>query len=91
MPSFGAMLGAVASPLAKKVLSGLGIGMVSYAGVDVIFTALKAQIASSWSGMAPDILGLLGLVGVGTGVNYIVAAMAARVAMLSLSHLGKLV
>lgn len=89
MASLGAFFSAAAAPIAKKVLQGLGIGMVTYAGVDVVFSGLKAYVVSSWSGMTPEILGLLSLAGVGTGVNMMLAAMAARVAMLSVSFLGK--
>lgn len=89
MASLGAFFGAAAGPIAKKVLGALGIGMVTYAGVDIAFSALQSLVTSYWNGMPADIAALLALGGYGQGVGIILASMSARVGMLSLSHLGK--
>ena len=89
MASLGGFFTAAAAPLAKKVLQGLGIGMVSYVGVELVFSQLRDLVTSSWSGLPLDIVSILSLAGWGQGLGIVLAAMAARVAMLSLSFLGK--
>lgn len=89
MASLGAFFGAAAAPIAKKVLQGLGIGMVTYVGVDAVFSGIRDYVLASWSGLSLDLVSLLSLGGYGEGIGILLAAMAARVAMLSLSFLGK--
>lgn len=89
MASLGGFFAAAAGPLAKKVLMSLGLGMVTYAGVDTAFGVAKNAIIASWGGLPADVAALAGLAGIGDSFGILLGGMAARIALLSLSHLGK--
>lgn len=80
---------AAVGPLAKRVLVALGIGTITYAGLDVAFGAAKNLVISSYGQMSGDVANLVSLAGVGQAIGIILGALAARVAMTALSHLGK--
>lgn len=76
-------------PLAKRLLVAIGIGTVTYAGLDVAFGAAKNLVISSYGQMSGDVANLVSLAGVGQAIGIILGALAARVAMTALSSLGK--
>lgn len=77
-------------PLAKRVLVALGIGTVTYAGLDVAFGAARDLVVSNYGQMSGDVANLVSLAGVGQAIGIILGALAARVGMAALSHLGKI-
>lgn len=89
MPAFipwilSALLGGlrfVAGSLALQVLVGLGIGVVTYTGMDISLNYLKQQAVSNLSGLPVDMLSLLGYMKVGNFINIVTSAMVARMSM----------
>ncbi len=85
MPAFVAALwGAFISILGTvvgKVLVSLGIGYVSYTALDAGFSAIKAQVASSFGGLAAQSLAVLSACQVGSAVAIIFSAIAARMVL----------
>jgi Na+-transporting NADH:ubiquinone oxidoreductase subunit NqrE len=89
MPAFipwilSALLGGlrfVAGSLALQVLVGLGIGVVTYTGMDISLNYLKQQAVSNLSGLPADMLALLGYMKVGNFINIVTSAMVARMSM----------
>lgn len=89
MASYGLYLESVATPIAKRVLSGLGIGVVTYLGLDVALQLVKDQVIANWGMMPAGVLTLMTLSGVTQGVGIILGAIAARYSMLQLSALAR--
>ncbi len=89
MASFGVYLASVSVPIAQRVLTGLGIGVITYVGLDAVMTTVKDQVIANWGMMPMGVLTLLTMSGVSQGVGIILGALAARFSMLQLSALGK--
>lgn len=85
MPSFIAMImGAllrVAGSLVGQVLLALGLTVVTYSGMDTALDWLKSQAVSSFHGLPAEVLGLLGLMKVGSSISIVFSAMLARMAV----------
>jgi hypothetical protein len=75
---FTFLMGA-AGPLVLRALAALGVGVVTFAGVDTALTALISQAQSSWAGLSADVLGLAGVAGIPAALGVIAGAMVARV------------
>jgi hypothetical protein len=71
----------VAGSFALQVMVGLGIGVVTYTGMDISMNWLKEQALVNLSGLPSELLGLLGYMKVGNAINVVVSAMAARMSM----------
>jgi hypothetical protein len=82
MPVFLATLGGVllniAGSFALRVLVSLGISLVTYKGINTSLDWLKSQAISSIQGLNSDILGIIGVLQVGTCISIIFSAMTAR-------------
>jgi hypothetical protein len=96
MPAFIAMLvGALrlaAGNLASQVLVGLGMGVLTYQGVDISLDYLKGQALSNLAGLPSELLGLLSYMKVGVFINIVTSAMVARMTINSVrNQSGKLV
>ena len=89
MPSLLTFLFAVVGPLARRVLSSLGIGWVVYSGYTLIIEQIKTQVSSYWGAMSADMLALMSLAGFGEAFGIILGALAYRGAVLALGHLGR--
>lgn len=89
MNGFGTFLAAIAGSLAKRVLTAIGIGIVSYAAMSAALNAALAAAKNAWAGLAgfPEALALLQMAGVSTAASIIAGALVARVALQSLKKL----
>lgn len=85
-----AFLVRILGPLAKRVLIALGIGTVTYVGLDAAFDAAKNYIIGYYGQMSGDVLQVVSLAGFGAAIGIILGAIAARIALISLSKLTKL-
>lgn len=88
MSSFGLYLASVSTPIAQRVLGGLGFGVVTYVGLDAVMTQIQQGIIGQWAVLPPTASGLLGLAGVPQEVGIILGAFAARFAMMQLKALS---
>lgn len=68
----------VLGPLVTKVLTGLGIGAVSYVGINVMLDQVKSYVVSSFGGAGADTMALLGLAKVDIAINIVLSAVTAR-------------
>lgn len=89
LPLLGAFLSASIGALAKKALIALGLGTITYAGLQSAFDAAQAQVISNYGQMPGAALQLADLAGVGQTIGILLGAMAARVGMVALSKIGK--
>lgn len=76
-------------PLVKRALVAIGIGTITYAGLDTAFAAARDLVVSNYGQMPGNVADLVSLAGVGQAIGIILGAMAARVGMTALSTLGK--
>lgn len=77
--------------LAKKVLSALGIGWVSFNGISQLAEQAKESVLNAWGGMPADVLQIASLAGFGTAVGIIISALMYRASLAAIGHLGRLV
>jgi hypothetical protein len=74
-------------PVAKMVLRGLGVGMVTYIGINLILTEASDIILSNFLGLPPEIQQMFGLLKVDIAVNIILSAITTK---LTLSGVNKM-
>lgn len=77
IPMLGSMVG--------RVLISLGIGYVSYSGIDVAMDWCKAEFLSGVAGMPARAIALAGLLKVGVCVSMLLSALTARLVLQGLS------
>jgi hypothetical protein len=58
MNTLFAFLASAVGPLALRVVAALGLGIVTFAGVDTVLSTLITKAQSDWGTVAGDILGL---------------------------------
>lgn len=87
MNTLGAFLAAAVGPLAKRVLTALGFGVVSFAAVQAAIGGLLNQAQSAWGGLAGDTAAYLALGGYNTALSILGGALTARVALMVLKRL----
>lgn len=85
---FALLLVALSGPIARQVLISLGIGLVTYVGVDTAVSALLTQARTAWAagpgGGAGAAAQLIAMAGVNTALSIICGGISARVTMLVL-------
>jgi|GEM_PF-926456 len=74
-------LAAAVGPLAIKVLTALGISVLTVTGVQAVAGELVAYVQSSWGTMPSAMAGLVGLSGLPTAVGMVLGAFNARLAL----------
>jgi len=82
------LLEGLAAPLARRVLAGIGMGMISFA---VISTGLNMAIAFArghFNGMPAYAFAFVGVSGLGTGLGMIAGALVFRATLASMPQLG---
>lgn len=82
MPTFIAAIGGIllniAGTFAGQMLIGLGIGAVTYTGLDIAMGFAKDLALSNLKALPADMVALLGYMKVGVSINIITSAIAAR-------------
>lgn len=81
MANFGVYLDSISLPLVQKVLVGLGIGVVTYTGLQAGFNSAQTLIQNNFNGLLPQIAALFYLAGFNYAIGLILSAMSMRVAM----------
>ncbi len=79
--TFGAILQAAAGPLAKRVLSSLGIGLVSFVGLKEGLDQALGYARASWTGMGGDIAAYLAMGGFNTLLSVLAGALIVRASL----------
>lgn len=77
--------------LAKKVLSALGIGWVSFEGITGLAAQVRDYVSAAWGQMPADVLAIASMAGFGVAFGVVMGAIMYRAAMSALGHLGRLV
>jgi hypothetical protein len=71
--------------LVGRVLISLGIGYVTFTGVDASFEWAKAQFLGGLSGLPAGAVGLMGLLKVGVCVSMLLSALTTRLVISGLT------
>lgn len=83
------LLGLV-TPLVKKALLALGIGFLTYQGIDALVGDIQGNISASFGQLPATIYAYLAMAGVFKAIGIILSGMAARVSMIITSKMAKL-
>lgn len=83
------MLGAVVVPLVKSVLRVLGIGLVTYTGINLVINEAKDAIIAKFGLVSPEVGGLLALAQVDVAINIYFSAIVTRMVLNGISSTGK--
>ena len=89
MGSIATLLFSWAGPLARRVLIAIGIGTITYVGIDAALASVVSAIQSQLGGLPSDIIQILAMGGLTSAMSIVLGGIAARVSMMSLSKLGK--
>lgn len=81
----------VSGPILVKILSMLGLGFVSYIGFDVALNLIFNQIHANFGQIPADVMNLLYLSGLPAGMGIILSALFARIALVQVSKIQRLV
>jgi hypothetical protein len=81
---------ACAGSVAGQALLALGFSWLTYSGLDTTLTGLKTYAVSSLGGLSAEILGMLGVMKVGSSINIIASALATRMLIDGLQPGGKI-
>ena len=84
-----AFLVAMAWPIAKKVLVMLGIGVITYGGLQLIGQQVQSAIISSYGQLGSSVLGVFGLAGIPESIGILLGAINARIAFVAVGKIGK--
>ena len=89
MPLFlAALLGGLvqaASSIVGRVLIALGIGYISYTGINALLTLIKSQVVSYLVGAPGTVVAIMGLLKIDVAVSIIFSAFAARLVLQGLT------
>lgn len=88
--TFIAAMMALIGPLTGKVISALGIGYLSYSALNALAESLKSSMLSSYSSIDADLLNMLDLLGVGTALNILIAAVITKASLSAIKKIGVL-
>lgn len=81
----GGVLLSIVGSLVGRSLAALGIGAVSYVGVNTTLTYFKTAAVSAFSGLPAGILGILSLLQVGSCISMVFSAMLMRMTLQGLT------
>jgi len=65
----------------KKIVTLLGIGLVTYVGADLMMTEITQKVLTSYNNIATDYLMIAELAGIHTGIKMILATYTALVTL----------
>lgn len=85
------LLLSLAGPLAIRVLAALGLGIVTFVGFDSALTLAFTTIQGQFAAVPADMMGLLYMSGLPTGMAMILSALFARIAIMQVSKIQRLV
>lgn len=79
--SLFSFLAAAVGPLAVRVLTALGVSVITFTGVTAAVEGLVSAVQSGWGGMPAAMAGLVGVSGAPEALGLVLGAVNARVAL----------
>lgn len=90
MQGLGTWLLALATPLARQVLVALGIGVVTFTGVDAALGAALDAVRANLGAIEANVAAVLAMAGFFTAVSIVAGGLSAGVSMMLLKRFAKL-
>jgi hypothetical protein len=90
MANFGSFLVGLASPIAKRVIGSLGMGVLTYSGLTAGVNLVVSNVQSLMTVNNSPLYQLLMLLGAGQSMGIILGGLVARVTYMSISRIGRL-
>lgn len=90
MPQLAIWLLALVTPIVRKVLAALGIGILTYASSQYLVSQLHSAVASAWGGAGGQMAQVLSLAGLPEALGILLGGMSARVTVTSFGKLGRI-
>lgn len=84
------LLLAITGPIVIRVLTTLGLGVVTYTGLNAVVTMAYNSIQASLSGLPADIATFAFLSGLPQGMAIIMSALVARIALMQVQKIQRL-
>ena len=82
---------ALVSPIARRVMASLGLGVITYTGVDLAVSSVLAQAKTAWAGgLVGDAAQLVAMSGANTALGIIAGGIVGRVTMIALKRINVL-
>ena len=81
----------IAGPIAIRVLTTLGLGVVSFTGFTAVLAFAYNSMQASFSGLPADAMSLLFLSGMPQGMAIILSALSARIALAQVSKIQSVI
>lgn len=79
----------ITGTVVSRVLTALGIGLISYAVFNTMAQSITSSVVSNYNGMAGDVLAIVNLAGGGEGLSVIASAFVTRASLMAVSKLGQ--
>jgi hypothetical protein len=77
----GAFLLTIVGPLALRALLALGIGTLTFTGVDTAFGGLVTMVINNFGGLPAAVLQLISLASIPTSIGIVLGAFTSRIAI----------
>lgn len=87
--NFASFLMMIAGPLARKVLVALGIGFLTFQGVDAAISGALGAAKSSFGGVTGDVAQLIAISGINWAMGIIAGGITGGATMMVFSRLTK--
>jgi len=84
-----AFLLAAAWPLAKKILTSLGIGVLTYQGLTLVAQQLESAIVGAWGQVGGVTLQILSLAGIPQALGILIGGFTAKAALVAIGRIGR--
>lgn len=81
----GALVSVVGTLIAKALIA-LGVGVVTYSGITVTLNLLTGMFMSSAGGLPAQVVGILGVLKVGTSFKILTSAVTMKMTMAGVSN-----
>lgn len=87
--TLGMLITSALMSTAGKLLTSLGIGAITYAGLDYVQRRFVAAALDAWGGLPADAVQLMLIAGVGVALNWVFGAISFVVTYRSTTKLGR--
>lgn len=84
--ALGSWLVSLAGPVAWRVIGSLGLGVVTYVGVDAAVSAALSTAQANWGQLGGVAAQLVGLSGLNEALSVIAGGITARISFMSLKR-----
>lgn len=90
MSTMGAFFQSAIGPLVKRGLSAVGVGVVSFVGVEAALQGAMTAAKSAFGGMTGEVLQIAAMFGFFTAIGIIAGGLSAGLSMMVLKRFAKL-